>query len=91
MRPGDVRRHDGASPAAKLPCAKPPCVKRRPIRDAVAKLLLVKTIVTVTVMSVWAVLTLGGGAIPESVNIIASTVVAFYFGTQYESGRGGKK
>ena len=89
MRPGDVRRHDGASTTvAKPPCAKPPCVKRKPVRDAVAKLLRVKTIVTVTVMTVWAVLTLGGGAIPESVNIIASTVVAFYFGTQYESGRG---
>jgi hypothetical protein len=47
-------------------------------------LLKVKTIVTFIVVSVFAVLSLRGDITPDNVMIITSSVIAFYFGTQYE-------
>lgn len=44
----------------------------------------VKTIVTLIVMVVFAVLALTGEITPDNVMIITSTVVAFYFGTQHQ-------
>lgn len=44
----------------------------------------VKTIVTLIVMVVFAVLALTGKISPDNVMIITSTVVAFYFGTQHQ-------
>lgn len=49
-----------------------------------ASLLKVKTIVTLTVMAVFAALALKGQINAESVMLTVSTVVAFYFGTQHE-------
>lgn len=49
-----------------------------------AALIKVKTIVTLCVMAVFAVLALNGSITPDNVMIITSTVVAFYFGTQFE-------
>ncbi len=49
-----------------------------------ANLIKVKTIVTLTVMVVFAVLALNGSITADNVMIIVSTVVAFYFGTQHE-------
>ena len=49
-----------------------------------AALIKVKTIVTLVVIAVFAVLALKGTISPDNVMIIVSTVVAFYFGTQYE-------
>lgn len=49
-----------------------------------AALLKVKTIVTMVVIAVFAVLSLRGEITADNVMIIVSTVVAFYFGTQYE-------
>ena len=49
-----------------------------------ANLIKVKTIVTMTVIAVFAVLALRGDISPDNVMVIVSTVVAFYFGTQYE-------
>lgn len=49
-----------------------------------AALLKVKTIVTLTVMAVFAALALKGQINAESVMLTVSTVVAFYFGTQHE-------
>lgn len=49
-----------------------------------ANLIKVKTIVTLVVIAVFAVLALHGDITPDNVMIIVSTVVAFYFGTQYE-------
>lgn len=49
-----------------------------------ANLVKVKTIVTMTVIAVFAVLALRGDISPDNVMVIVSTVVAFYFGTQYE-------
>ena len=49
-----------------------------------ASLIKVKTIVTLTVIFVFAILALRGDITPDNVMIIVSTVVSFYFGTQYE-------
>ena len=49
-----------------------------------ANLIKVKTIVTITVISVFAVLALRGDITADNVMVIVSTVVAFYFGTQYD-------
>ena len=49
-----------------------------------ANLLKVKTIVTLVVISVFAVLALNGSIQPDNVMIIISMVVSFYFGTQHE-------
>ena len=49
-----------------------------------AHLIKVKTIVTMVVIAVFAVLALRGDITADNVMVIVSTVVAFYFGTQYE-------
>lgn len=49
-----------------------------------AALLKVKTIVTLVVVAVFAVLALRGGLQPDTVMTIVTMVVAFYFGTQSE-------
>ena len=54
------------------------------IRNNLAKLIKVKTLVTMTVMAVFAVLALRGDVAPDQVMLTVSTVVAFYFGTQHE-------
>ena len=49
-----------------------------------AALIKVKTIVTLIVVVVFAVLALRGGLQPDTVMTIGTMVVAFYFGTQTE-------
>ncbi len=49
-----------------------------------ANLIKVKTIVTLVVIAVFAVLSLRGDITPDNVMIIVSSVIAFYFGTQHE-------
>lgn len=49
-----------------------------------AALVKVKTIVTLVVIAVFAVLALRGAISPDNVMIIISMVVSFYFGTQHE-------
>ena len=49
-----------------------------------AALVKVKTIVTLTVIAVFAVLALRGDISADNVMVIVSTVVAFYFGTVSE-------
>lgn len=49
-----------------------------------ANLIKVKTIVTLTIIMVFTVLALRGDITADNVMVIVSTVVAFYFGTQYE-------
>ena len=49
-----------------------------------ANLVKVKTIVTLTVIAIFAVLALRGDITADNVMVIVSTVIAFYFGTQYE-------
>lgn len=49
-----------------------------------ANLVKVKTIVTLVVITVFAVLALRGDITPDNTMIIISMVVSFYFGTQHE-------
>lgn len=55
-----------------------------------AALIKVKTIVTLIVVVVFAVLALRGGLQPDTVMTIVTMVVAFYFGTQAEGKGSGK-
>ena len=50
----------------------------------IANLIKVKTIVTMTVIAVFAVLAIKGTIQPDNVMIIVTSVIAFYFGTQHE-------
>ena len=52
--------------------------------ENVANLIKVKTIVTLVVSAVFAVLALRGSISSDNVMIIISMVVSFYFGTQHE-------
>ena len=52
--------------------------------DNLAQLVKVKTLVTVVVISVFAVMSLRGDISSDNVMIIVSSVVSFYFGTQHE-------
>ena len=49
-----------------------------------ANLIKVKTLVTVVVTAVFAILALRGAISADNVMIIISMVVSFYFGTQHE-------
>ena len=54
------------------------------ILKKIAELIKVKTIVTVTVIAVFAALALNGSILPDDVMLVVSMVVSFYFGTQHE-------
>lgn len=49
-----------------------------------AALIKVKTIVTLVVITVFAILSLKGDISPDNVMIVVSSVISFYFGTVYE-------
>ena len=50
----------------------------------IAALIKVKTIVTMVVIAIFAVLSLRGDIAPDNAMVIISMVVSFYFGTQSE-------
>ena len=52
--------------------------------ENIASLIKVKTIVTMVVTAVFAILALRGEISADNVMIIISMVVSFYFGTQHE-------
>lgn len=52
--------------------------------ENLANLIKVKTIVTLIVVGVFAVMALRGDINPDNVMTIVSCVIAFYFGTVYE-------
>ena len=54
------------------------------LKQNLAALLKVKTIVTLVVIAVFAVLSLRGTISADNAMIIVSMVVSFYFGTQHE-------
>jgi hypothetical protein len=54
------------------------------IKENIAKLINVKTIVTFALMAVFSILALKGVITPDNVMIVVTTVIAFYFGTQHE-------
>lgn len=49
-----------------------------------SNLIKVKTLVTMIVIIVFAVLALRGDISPDNVVVVVSNVIAFYFGTQHE-------
>ena len=53
-------------------------------KENLAALVKVKTIVTLIVVAVFAVLALNGRISADNVMIVTSMVVSFYFGTQHE-------
>lgn len=53
-------------------------------KNNLANLLKVKTLVTMIVIIVFAVLALRGDITADNVLVVVSTVISFYFGTQYE-------
>ena len=55
------------------------------LKKNAANLLKVKTIVTLSIVLVYAVLALKGDILPDSVTNTFNMVIAFYFGTQLES------
>lgn len=54
------------------------------LTENLANLVKVKTVVTLTVIAVYAVLALRGDISADNVMTIVAAVVAFYFGTQHE-------
>ncbi len=54
------------------------------IMKNLAGLIKVKTLITLTVMVVFTVLSLRGNITADNVMVVVSTVIAFYFGTQTE-------
>ena len=54
------------------------------ILSGVAKLIKVKTLVTLAVMAVFGILAIRGDIAPDGVKDIVYIVIAFYFGTQHE-------
>ena len=55
----------------------------------IANLIKVKTLVTLVVITIFAILSIRGDIAPDNVMIIVSMVVSFYFGTQHEKNQGG--
>lgn len=56
----------------------------RVLKENLAKLVKVKTFITMIIIIVFAILALRGDIAPDNVMVIVSTVIAFYFGTQHE-------
>lgn len=56
------------------------------LKNNLANLLKVKTLVTLAVISVFVYLSVSGAIASENAMIIISMVVSFYFGTQHEKG-----
>ena len=54
------------------------------LMENLANLIKVKTIVTLVVICIFAVLALRGDILPENVMYIVTSVISFYFGTQVE-------
>ena len=54
------------------------------LKKNLANLVKVKTFITLVVIAVFAVLALRGDITPDNVMGVVSTVIAFYFGTQFE-------
>ena len=54
------------------------------MKERLAKLVDVKSIVTFVVIAIFAVLALRESISPDNVMIIVTSVISFYFGTQHE-------
>ena len=54
------------------------------VKQNLANLIKVKTIVTLAVIAVFSVLALKGSISADNVMLIVTAVISFYFGTQHE-------
>jgi hypothetical protein len=54
------------------------------MKDKIAKLINVKSIVTLALTAVFAYLSASGKLTAEQFQTVFTTVIAFYFGTQYQ-------
>ena len=54
------------------------------LKNNLAALIKVKTLVTLVVIGVFTVLSLNGQISPDNVMLIVTSVISFYFGTQHE-------
>ena len=54
------------------------------LKKNLAGMVKVKTVVTIVVITVFAILALRGDIPSDNVMIIVSSVISFYFGTQHE-------
>lgn len=54
------------------------------LKKNAANLLKVKTVVTLAVITVFAILALRGSIPADNVMVIVTSVISFYFGTQHE-------
>ena len=61
------------------------------MKNKLAKLIDVKSIVTLTITAVFAVQTLKGNVSSDQFLTIFTTVIAFYFGTQHAKNKEDKK
>lgn len=59
------------------------------IKEALVKLLKVKSLVTIALIATFCALAFSGVITGEQVNNIVMIVVSFYFGTQIEKSKGG--
>ena len=61
--------------------------RRKTMLKNIAALIKVKTIVTLVVVAMFAVLAFRGDIASDNVMMVVTTVIAFYFGTQHEKGK----
>lgn len=54
------------------------------LKKNLARMIKVKTVVTIVVITVFAILSLRGEIASDNVMIVVSSVISFYFGTQHE-------
>lgn len=57
------------------------------VKQNLANLIKVKTIVTLAVIAVFSVLALKGSISADNVMLIVTSVISFYFGTQHEKSK----
>lgn len=60
------------------------------MKSKISKLINVKSIVTLLLTAVFCVLSVRGTISAEQFLTIFTTVIAFYFGTQYQKNKGGE-
>lgn len=54
------------------------------MREKISKLINVKSLVTLILTLVFSIQTIRGYILPEQFQTVFTTVIAFYFGTQYQ-------
>ena len=54
------------------------------MREKISKLMNVKSLVTLILTLVFSIQTIRGYILPEQFQTVFTTVIAFYFGTQYQ-------